>query len=317
MLMKTTESTFPRLNRGYSQLFRPGQLTVGLVVPIENYADGPLPSLTDHVERVQLAEALGFGAVWLRDIPFNVPSFGDAGQLYDPFVYLGLLSGKTRRITLGVASLILPLRDPVHTAKAAASVDVLTGGRMVLGVASGDRPQEYPRFGVDHASRGQGFRDSYAAIRSLAQSDASPDGIDLLPKPVAGRIPLMITGSSQQSEAWLAQHGDGWMTYPRDARTQAALIAQYRQRSQDLGRAAMPVMEPLYIDLAEDPNAPPRKIHLGYRLGARHLRSYLQERRRIGVNHVALNLRFNQAATEFTLQQLAAHVLPEFPNHKD
>ena len=316
--MLTTEHTasFASLNAGYQRLFSPQRLTVGLVVPIEAYPDSPLPGLHAHVQRVQRAEELGFGAVWLRDIPFNVPAFGDAGQIHDPFVYLGLLAGQTRSITLGVSSIVLPLRHPVHVAKAAASVDVLSGGRLVLGVASGDRPQEYPRFGVDYASRGEGFRASYAAIRELTAPQAQADGLEVLPKPHSGRLPMMITGSSQQSNEWLAQHGDGWMTYPREAPIQSRLIAQYRQRSQAQGLTARPVMEPLYIDLAEDPQAPAQKIHLGYRLGVHRLRDYLHQRQQIGVNHVALNLRFNRAPTEHTLQQLADHVLAHFPTHK-
>ena len=133
---------FQPLNQGYNSVFKADQLTVGLVVPIENYAKRPEPTMVNHLERVKLAEELGFAAVWLRDVPFNVPSFGDAGQMFDPFVYLGLLAGQTQRIALGVASIILPLRHPAHVAKAAASVDVLSGGRLILGVASGDRPDE-------------------------------------------------------------------------------------------------------------------------------------------------------------------------------
>lgn len=316
MLTNEHTASFAPLNAGYQRLFRPQRLTVGLVVPIEAYPDSPLPGLHEHVQRVQRAEALGFGAVWLRDIPFNVPAFGDAGQVHDPFVYLGLLAGQTRSIALGVSSIVLPLRHPVHVAKAAASVDVLSGGRLVLGVASGDRAQEYPHFGVDYSSRGERFRAHYAAIRELTAAQALPDGLEVLPKPLSGRLPMMITGSSQQSHEWLAQHGDGWMTYPRETPIQSRLIAQYRQRSLEQGLSARPVMEPLYIDLVEDPDAPAQKIHLGYRLGVHRLRDYLCERQEIGVNHVALNLRFNRDATERTLQQLADHVLAHFPTHE-
>ncbi|MFW2372619.1 MAG: LLM class flavin-dependent oxidoreductase, partial [Gammaproteobacteria bacterium] len=135
---------FPSINQAYNSTFRLGRLSLGVVMPLESYTTGPLPSMNRHVERVQLAEALGFSAIWLRDVPFNVPSFGDAGQMFDPFVYLGLLAAQTERIALGVASIVLPLRHPAHVAKAAASADVLSGGRLILGVASGDRPEEYP-----------------------------------------------------------------------------------------------------------------------------------------------------------------------------
>ena len=128
---------FQPVNQAYNSTFRPNRLSLGLVVPLESYTSGPVPTMTRHVERVQLAEELGFSAVWLRDVPFNVPSFGDAGQMFDPFVYLGMLAARTERIALGVASIVLPLRHPAHVAKAAASADVLSGGRLILGCCFG------------------------------------------------------------------------------------------------------------------------------------------------------------------------------------
>ena len=142
MLKKVEDAEFLPINRGYNSVFRPNRLSLGLVSPLEGYAAGPVPEMTRHIARVQLAEQLGFSAVWLRDVPFNVPSFGDAGQVYDPFVYLGFLAARTEKIALGVASIILPLRHPAHVAKAAASADALSGGRLILGIASGDRPAE-------------------------------------------------------------------------------------------------------------------------------------------------------------------------------
>ena len=175
--MKTIEVTgFQSINRGYNSVFRPNRLSLGLVVPIESYPRGPVPTLEHHIERVQLAEKLGFSAVWLRDVPFNVPSFGDAGQTYDPFVYLGLLAGQTKQIALGVASIILPMRHPAHVAKAAASADQLSGGRLLLGVASGDRPEEYPALNMSYADRGARFRESLAYLRAMAQTDPTHDG---------------------------------------------------------------------------------------------------------------------------------------------
>ncbi|MEL6161044.1 MAG: LLM class oxidoreductase [Cyanobacteria bacterium J06554_11] len=320
MLELTTKKEFLPINQAYNSVFRLNRLSIGLVVPIETYARGPVPTMADHVERVQLAEELGFSAVWLRDVPFNVPSFGDAGQTYDPFVYLGLLAGQTQRIALGVASIILPLRHPAHVAKAAATVDVLSGGRLLLGVASGDRPAEYPALNQPFTERGDRFRDSFDYIRRMGESTPSFDnrfghlgnGMDMLPKPFAEKLPLLITGSSRQGPEWIVQHGDGWITYPRNLAAQEQLIRAWQDRVTTFGRAAKPVMQPLYIDLTEDAEAPPRPIHLGFQLGIKQLRSYLKLLEKIGVNHVALNLRFNQANTEATLKRLADDILPEF-----
>lgn len=179
-------------------------------------------------------------------MPFNVPSFGDAGQIYDPFVYLGLLAGQTKRIALGVASIVLPLRHPAHVAKA------------------------------------------------------------------AGKLPMLITGGSQQDPDWVAENGDGWMIYPRDPLIQSQIIDDWQARVEAAGRPAQPVMQPLYIDLVDDPGMRPQPIHLGFRLGVRHLRAYLKSLQEIGINHVALNLRFNQADIETTLKHLANEILQDF-----
>lgn len=90
----------------------------------------------------------------MRDVPLRVPAFGDAGEVFDPFPYLGYLAGVTDSILMGTAAVILPQRNPLHVAKMAASIDQLSGGRLILRVASGDRPNEYPAFDADFGSRG-------------------------------------------------------------------------------------------------------------------------------------------------------------------
>ena len=274
-----------------------------------------------HLERVRLADDLGFASVWLRDVPFNVPSFGDAGQLFDPFVYLGALAMQTRRIALGVASIIVPLRHPAHVAKSAASADALSGGRLLLGVASGDRPEEYPAMNVDFHDRGARFRESFEYIRRMAEAFPTfanahgvVSGMDMLPKPVGARLPLLVTGGSQQSPDWSAQNADAWMTYPRETSAQAQVLADWRSRIGPDG-PAKPVMQPLYIDLLEDDNAPPQPLHLGFRSGVGPLKTYLKSLEGIGINHVALNLRFNREDIEVTMNRLAEHLLPDFPAH--
>jgi luciferase-type oxidoreductase len=319
-----TPTSFPDLNRAYNTVFRPGRLTLGLVVPLEAYPTSTKPDMARHIERAQLADDLGFASLWLRDVPFNVPSFGDAGQMFDPFVYLGLLSGLTHDIALGVASIILPLRHPAHVAKAAASVDVLSGGRLLLGVASGDRPEEYPAMGMTFPDRGARFRDSLAYFRAMAEdhpSHAGPHGvlsgqIDIVPKPVAGRVPVLITGGSQQDPAWIAENGDGWMTYPRDTEAQARVVRDYRARSANAGAPQKPVMQSLYVDLVADADAVPQPIHLGFRSGTGFLKSYLNDVRKVGINHVALNLRFSATEIEDTMKRLADELLPAFPTQK-
>lgn len=315
-----SEPGFTPMNAAYNQVFRPERLTVGLVAPLEAHRSSAVPTMDRHLEQVRLADQLGFAAIWLRDVPFNVPSFGDAGQVFDPFVYLGLLAGVTERIALAVASIVLPLRHPAHVAKAAASADALSGGRLLLGVASGDRPDEYPALDIAFAERGARFRHGFDYLQRMAEDRPRLDGpygrlrgdIDLLPKPVAGRLPLLLTGGSQQDPEWIARNGDGWMLYPRPVSAQATIIADWRERIDQAGLAAKPAMQPLYIDLVDDPRAHPQPIHLGFRSGVDGLRAHLTELEAVGVNHVALNLRFNESSVEATLERLAAEILPDF-----
>ena len=308
---------FTHLNRGFETTFKVGDLTLGLVVPMENYPIGGHPRMEGHLEKAQLAESLGFRALWLRDVPFEVPNFGDVGQTFDPFVYLGALSIATKDIALGVASLILPLRHPAHVAKAAASVDVLSGGRLVLGVASGDRPEEYPAMGIDYHDRGAAFRDCFDYIRALAgdfpqhQSSfgALSGGVNILPKPTGARIPMLITGGSWQDPEWVAEHSDGWITYPRDVGSQAAVLQAYRERASAYQYAPKPVMQSLYVDMMDDADARPRSIHLGFQSGTTFLLQYLQQLKQVGVNHVAINLRLNRAGIEDTMKRLSDDVI--------
>ncbi|WP_299042186.1 LLM class oxidoreductase [uncultured Tateyamaria sp.] len=316
-----TDPFFPKMNRGYNATFQPGRLSIGLFLPIEEYGPEDIPTLARHIERVQLAESLGFAAVWLRDVPFNVPAFGDVGQMFDPFVYLGALAASTRRIGLGVGSVILPLRHPAHVAKAAASADVLSGGRVMLGIASGDRPEEYPALNMEYDNRGARFRDSVQYIRACFQSYPRLDAaqgvlnghIDMVPKPVAGQVPLLITGGSQQTPDWGAEHGDGWITYPRNAQNQKDMIAQYRRYVATVGQGDKPVMQSLYVDVLDRSDARTRPIVLGYQAGTSFLVDHLADLQAMGVNHVALNLRYNFSDVEETLGRLAQEVLPHFP----
>lgn len=320
MSKDTEHKSFEPINSAYNSVFKPGKLSLGLVVPIENYSKAPEPTMIHQLKRIQLAEELGFSAVWLRDVPFNVPSFGDAGQIYDPFVYMGMLAGQTKSIALGFASIILPLRHPAHVAKAAASADVLSGGRLILGVASGDRPEEYPALNVPYAERGPRFRESFNYIRRMSidkpafeSAFGSPSGgMDMIPKPSSSKLPLLVSGNSQQDIEWIAQNADGWMIYPRDIKTQRSIIDKWREQLRKIESFPKPVLEPLYIDLTKDPKSYPVPIHLGYRLGIDRLLDYLKSRREIGVNHIALNLRFNQMDIETTLKQLADDILPHF-----
>ncbi len=317
---------FEKINKAYNSVFKREQLSIGVVIPIENYAVGAAPTMQRHVERVQLIEQLGFKALWIRDIPLNVPSFGDVGQTYDPFTYLGYLAGQTNDIALGIASIALPLHHPLNIAKSVATIDQLSGGRMLLGVASGDRLNEYPAMGFDHEKRGELFREAFAYIRAAQESfpilESNHYGnlrgdVDVLPKPTAHKIPMLMTGYSRQSLEWNVENADGWMNYPRHLMQQQYTITQWRNmvlKTQDYDK---PFMQPLYVILENDDDFKPVPIQLGFKIGANYLLEYFNHLQEIGVNHIAINLRFNSRDMEETLEHLAAKVLPHFHTNKN
>ena len=117
-----------------------------------------------------------------------------------------------------------------------------------MGVASGDRPDEYPALNSSFADRGDRFRESFDYIRRMLEDApafenayGSPNfeypagGMDMLPKPTSGKLPLLITGGSQQNPDWIAQNGEGWITYPRGIDAQENIITRWRERVKAAG----------------------------------------------------------------------------------
>lgn len=291
------------------------------MVPIEEYSNSTVPQMHNHLKRVELAEQLGFKAIWVRDVPTHVPTFGDAGQTYDPFTYLGFLAARTSRIALGVASIALPLHHPLHVAKSAATLDQLTGGRFIMGIASGDRYEEYPAMNINYNTRGESFREAFNYIRQAQENFPNMTNnkfgefngsIDILPKPFGLKIPLLITGHSQQNTEWIAKNGDGWMYYPRNLYMQEQNIKEWRALIPETQKFDKPFLQPLYVDLQEDDNFNPVGIHLGIRTGINYLIEYLLQLQSIGVNHLAINLRFNTNNIEKTMEALAKKLLSQF-----
>ena len=158
-------------------------------------------------------------------MPFYDPNFGDVGQGLDPMVTMEYLAAKTKKIVIGTAGMIAPLREPIHLAKAAVSANVLTNNRFILSMSSGDRPVEYPAFKKNFENRAETFRKSWKMIRELADpdkpfpvykgkqyGDLSGD-IDFVPKMDKGvKLPMVAIGRARQEFDWLANeamHGSG------------------------------------------------------------------------------------------------------------
>ena len=137
-------------------------------------------------------------------------------------------------------------------------------------------------------------------------------GSDVVPKPLARRVPLLATGSCQQSLEWKAAHTDGWFMYHKGLEMQKKNIANWQEAvAQECGEDVFkPFLESLWIDLHEDPDAPAQGGHFGYRLGRNKLIELLQSQRQLGINHVSINFRTSKRDAEEQIDELIEYVLP-------
>ncbi|WP_329888594.1 TIGR03571 family LLM class oxidoreductase [Stenotrophomonas sepilia] len=306
-------------NPAYAALF-PGQgLSLGLMTPVasQGLAD---PHQARRIAR--LADDLGFAALWARDVPLMVPQGPDAtaSALDDPFLWLGMLAAATGHIVVGSAAIVLPLRQPLQVAKSALSLDRISGGRFVLGLGSGDRPEEFAAFGEDLESRAATFRERWTLLRAALSPAAdertavlqATGGFDVLPAP-ATRIPMLVVGTARQSLQWIAREAEGWATYHREEAAQEGRIGLWQQALAQRGGPGKPFVQSMLLDLQADPQAPPEPLPLGLKVGRDGLREYLLRVHAQGVAHVMFNLIDNGRTMDDVLREIGEQVLPDMP----
>ena len=182
---------------------------------------GPGVSPDALARTTALIEALGYHLVMISDHVAPTPDVVAKypAPLYDPFTTLGWLAAATRRVELGTTVIILPYRSPLLTARMAATVDRLSGGRFIFGVGVGWAKQEFDALGVPFGRRGAISNDYLAAIKALWTQDvASYSGafvsfrdVHTAPRPVrAPHPPIWIGGSSDAALRRAVRYGDGW-----------------------------------------------------------------------------------------------------------
>ncbi|MFD1634321.1 LLM class oxidoreductase [Haloplanus ruber] len=299
-------------NAGYRRLFASDGLSFGIGFPLTGVREST-PDIATETRLASHAESVGFDGLWARDVPTYWPRFGDAGGAFDTWPLLSHAAAHTDEIALGTASVVLPLRHPIHVAKAAASVDRLSEGRLVLGVASGDRDPEYPAFGVDPDDRDVTVRERIDAIRTLWREEyptldgpwGELDGkLDVLPKPTTETLPLFPTGHARQSVEWIADHGDGWIFYHLPEETLRSYLDRWRNLAGE-----KPFVIAVRVDLTDDPGAEPEPIHLGYRAGIDWFRDYFRRLSEYGLDHAIISLL--SAKPRRAMTRFAAGVLDE------
>jgi probable F420-dependent oxidoreductase len=180
-------------------------------------------------ELAAAAEAAGFAAVYTTDHPFPGDAWLESGGHHslDPLVVLSMAAAATRTIRLHTNLLIVAYRNPFLVAKGVASLDVLSGGRVILGVGAGYLEPEFAALGASFDDRNDRTDEAIAAMR-LAWSGESvtfegsgfrADGNTMLPTPVQRpHPPIWIGGNSRRAIRRAVELGDGWCPFPLPAR---------------------------------------------------------------------------------------------------
>ena len=163
---------------------------------------------------------------------------GPDGHWLEPLTTLSVLCGMTTRVRLGTNILIAALRRPVVLAKSAATLDVLSGGRLDLGVGIGWQREEYEAAGLDFGTRGRQLDRTLEVCQTLWQEPRagvdlpglSFDAIHMMPKPrQPGGVPLWVSGRVNERVARrLARFGSGWIPWGEDADDVSASIPRMR-----------------------------------------------------------------------------------------
>lgn len=178
------------------------------------------------------AERQGFARLWVGehvvmvDAPASRYPYSPDGRIavpadadwLDPMLALTYAAAVTTRIGLATGVLLLAEHNPVTTAKRAATLDVLSGGRFTLGVGVGWSAEEFAALGVPFAGRGRRTAEYVAAMRALWREDVSSfdgefvrfEAIRVYPKPVGRRVPVVLGGNSDAALARTGAYGDGW-----------------------------------------------------------------------------------------------------------
>ncbi|HEU5033920.1 MAG TPA: LLM class F420-dependent oxidoreductase [Mycobacteriales bacterium] len=221
--------------------------------------------LTSDVRDVaRAAEDAGFESLFLAEhthIPTSrrtpYPMGGDLPDEYartlDPFLALTAAAAVTERLRLGTGVCLVVERDPIVLAKEVATLDVLSGGRVLLGVGAGWNVEELAHHGVDFASRWDVLRDRVKLMQALwTQEEASYDGRHARlepswqwPKPVQTKLPVLVGGGGPRAMRHAVDYDGGWMPMPSREK--------FADRLQTLARVAAEAGKPV----------PPVTLYLG------------------------------------------------------
>jgi probable F420-dependent oxidoreductase len=242
------------LSRPAPQTIKGDNVEFGVMMAYERIAD---PGFLRGV--AQAAEDLGFASIWMTEhvvYPTGKPSRpspyvsdeahprGGATPRFDPLAALAYIAAATERISLATSVVVLPLRAPAILAKEVATIDVLSGGRMMLGVGVGWLAEEFDAVGVPFGERGQRTDEYIDALRAIWAMDniefrgrfVAVDGVQQYPKPTRGSVPIVVGGMSDAAARRAGERGDAFFPLFKEGAGLPELFDRARAAARVAGR---------------------------------------------------------------------------------
>ncbi|MFG1946162.1 LLM class flavin-dependent oxidoreductase [Nonomuraea sp. NPDC048826] len=303
-------------------------MKIGYLLPTRERAVQGEHDPAPLIKGARRAEQLGFDSVWAGDSPLARPRA-------DPLLLLAALSSVTERVALGTAVLLPALRHPILLAHQLATLDRLSGGRVIAGMGGGfpraDTEAQFAAVDADYARRISRMEESITVMRRLWSGDAvshrgrhfSFDDVHLVPTPLRPSGPeIWLAGSGRPALSRAARLADGWLPYPPSPATYAKERVLVEQG------AARPITPAFYATLTLDEDPERARQHLRTSIeryyntplelveqvqalfagSAREAAAWLAGYVRAGARHLVIRLATDDQETG--LEELADRVLP-------
>ena len=220
---------------------------------------GPFVEPDAAVELAQAAEASGCESIWTVEhvvvpagyasqYPYakdgRMPGGREDFDIPDPLIWLSYVAAATDKIRLGTGVMIMPQRNPLVTAKAVATLDRLSKGRMILGIGSGWLEEEFDALGVSFDDRGDRTDEYLEAMKQAWASDAASysgkfvnfSNVYSRPQPASGHVPIIVGGHSRRAARRAGELGDGFFPGRGNFEELAALFDHARHCAEESGR---------------------------------------------------------------------------------
>ena len=220
---------------------------------------GPFVEPDAAVELAQAAEAAGCESIWTVEhvvvpagyasqYPYakdgRMPGGREDFDIPDPLIWLSYVGAATNKIRLGTGVMIMPQRNPLVTAKAVATLDRLSKGRMILGIGSGWLEEEFDALGVSFDDRGDRTDEYLEAMKQAWASDTASyrgkfvnfSNVYSRPQPASGHVPIIVGGHSRRAARRAGELGDGFFPGRGNFDELAALFEHARHCAEESGR---------------------------------------------------------------------------------